>query len=61
MECNRDRIYTVEEVADILSIAKESVYDLIKRKELKASAVTPRAIRVSGADIWEFYDKKAKG
>ena len=60
MECSKERIYTVEETAEILSIAKETVYDLIRAGTLKASAITPRAIRVSGQAIWDLYDNSKK-
>ncbi|KLU64082.1 helix-turn-helix domain protein [Desulfosporosinus acididurans] len=54
-----DVSYTPEEVAKILKISKFTVYEIIKRGELKAYHIG-RKVRVEGADI-ESYKQKLKG
>lgn len=53
-----DVSYTPEEVAKILKISKFTVYEIIKRGELKAYHIG-RKVRVEGADI-ESYKQKSK-
>ncbi|WP_407313500.1 substrate-binding domain-containing protein [Desulfosporosinus sp. SB140] len=56
---SNDVSYTPEEVAKILKISKFTVYEMIKRGELKAYHIG-RKVRVEGADI-ESYKQKSKG
>jgi putative molybdopterin biosynthesis protein len=51
-------IYTPEEVAAELKIAKNTVYELIKRGELPAYKVG-RQVRIDGSDL-ELYKQKGK-
>jgi putative molybdopterin biosynthesis protein len=54
-----DISYTPKEVAEILKISKYTVYELVKRGELKAYHVG-RKVRIEGEDI-ENYKRKSKG
>ncbi|MDQ7093293.1 helix-turn-helix transcriptional regulator [Desulfosporosinus sp. PR] len=56
---SNDVSYTPEEVAKILKISRFTVYEIIKRGELKAYHIG-RKVRVEGADI-ESYKQKLKG
>jgi putative molybdopterin biosynthesis protein len=56
---SNDVSYTPEEVAKILKISKFTVYEIIKRGELKAYHIG-RKVRVEGSDI-EDYKQKLKG
>ena len=54
-----DVSYTPKEVAEILKISKFTVYELVKRGELRAYRVG-RKIRIESADI-ENYKRESKG
>lgn len=47
---------TPQEVADILKIAKNTVYELIKRGELNSYRVG-RKVRVDSKDVEEYKNK----
>lgn len=53
---NEIRIYTVEEVADILKVTKRSVYTYIKDKKIKATKIA-KSWRVAHKDLEDFIAK----
>ncbi|GLC81173.1 substrate-binding domain-containing protein [Lacrimispora brassicae] len=55
-----EKIYTTQEVADQLKIKKSTVYELIKRGELKASKVG-KQIRISQEQLAEYLKAPDKG
>ena len=54
MEDKRRRYMTVLEVAEYLSIARSTAYDLISSGELKAKRFGKRAIRVHIEDLQRY-------
>lgn len=48
------KVYTTDEVADMLKISRNSVLKLIKRKELKAKKVA-RKWRITEGHLQEFF------
>lgn len=55
MELQANRIYTVEETAEILSIRRETLLKLIYAKNLEASKLG-RLWRIKGSNIDKFLD-----
>lgn len=53
MELNKDKIYTVQNTAEVLGIRRETVLKLIYNKKLRASKVG-RIWRIHGDDIFKF-------
>ena len=51
------KFYTPEEVANILRISKHTVYELIKRKELKSKKIG-RVYRISEEALREFTEEE---
>ena len=49
------KIYTTDEVADMLKISRNSVLKLIKRKKLKAKKVA-RKWRITEGHLQEFFN-----
>lgn len=54
---NDNSALTPQEVADILKIAKNTVYELIKRGELNAYRVGKK-VRVDAKDVDDYKNKK---
>ncbi|MCG7345222.1 helix-turn-helix transcriptional regulator [Sporosarcina sp. ACRSL] len=52
--------YTTEEIADLLKVSKLTVYDLIKKGELRAYRVG-RQMRVDAEDLEAYKDKSKSG
>lgn len=52
--------YTIEEVASLLKVSKLTVYDLIKKDELRSYRVG-RQMRVDWKDLEEYKEKKKTG
>lgn len=50
---------TVTNVADNLNLNRKTVYALIDQGELKASYITPRALRVSAESVEALLAKNA--
>lgn len=55
MELQSNRIYTVEETAEILSVRRETLLKLIYAKDLEASKLG-RLWRIQGTNIYKFLD-----
>lgn len=51
-----DKIYTIEETADVLSLNVDTIRKLIRKGDLKASMVTNK-YRIPGRSIDEFMRK----
>ena len=49
------KIYTTDEVADILKISRDSVLKLIKKRELKAKKVA-RKWRITESYLQDFFE-----
>ena len=49
---------TVVEVASILGLSKDTVYDLVRNGELKAVKLNPKAIRVKKEDLNSYIAGK---
>lgn len=50
------KVYTLEEIVDILSVTKRTVYNYIKKGDLKATKIG-KYWRVQHNDLQEFLDK----
>lgn len=55
-----DKLYTAQEIADKLKIKKNTVYELIKRGELKSTKIG-KQIRISQHDIDVYLNQPAGG
>jgi excisionase family DNA binding protein len=55
-----DEFLTVDEVAERLNVAEQSVRDMIDRRELRAVRVGVRWIRVRQSDLNAFLETPAK-
>ena len=51
------KVYTTDEIANMLKISRPSVLKLIKRKELKAKKVA-RKWRVTESHLQEFFNEE---
>ena len=54
---NKKDFYTVEEIARMLSLNKNTIYTLIKDKKLKAIKISRKAIRIKREDLDTFLSK----
>ncbi|HHW39667.1 MAG TPA: helix-turn-helix domain-containing protein [Syntrophomonadaceae bacterium] len=54
------KVYTVQEVAKILKVKKDYVYELIYAKKLKAFRLSERRFRVSEEALREFIRQEEK-
>ena len=50
-------LYTLQEAADILKVSRQSVYNFVKDKRLKAAKVG-REYRVTKEDLKEFIESQ---
>lgn len=48
-------LYTVKEASKVLKVNTDSVYDLIKKKQLPA--LRPGAMKIRGSDLERFIEK----
>ena len=58
MSTHQDASYTTEEIADLLKVSKLTVYDLIKKGDLRAYRVG-RQMRIDAEDL-EAYKERSK-
>lgn len=56
----KDALYTPEELAEILKISKYTVYEMIKRGDLKAHRIG-RSLRISEQQLDRFLKKQGSG
>lgn len=54
IEDSAEKLYSIKEVADFLSISVQTVKKLIEKGRLKAIQITDKCIRVSPEDLSEF-------
>lgn len=48
-----DKFYTLQEVADILRVTRQTIYNFVSEKKIKASKIG-REYRVSEKDLQDF-------
>ncbi len=58
MSTHQEASYTTEEIADLLKVSKLTVYDLIKKGDLRAYRVG-RQMRIDAEDL-EAYKERSK-
>ncbi len=56
----KDVLYTPEELADILKISKYTIYEMIKKGDLKAHRIG-RSLRISDQQLDRFLKKQGSG
>ena len=61
MELNKDRVYTIEETAEILQVHPDTVSRFIRDGKLPCAKLGDRTIRVQGGDIQMLLDAAKKG
>lgn len=54
MEDNELEMLTINEVAELLSVTRQTVNTLVKTGKLKKIKIGDRAVRISRADLEEF-------
>ena len=58
IDLNRERPYTLQEVADILRVTRQSIYNYVKNKRLRA-VKAGKAYIVLPEDLQAFLDANA--
>ena len=57
MTIEQGRLYTLKEVAEILKVSRQTIYNYVTAKRLKATKLAgQREYRVTAEDLQEFID-----
>lgn len=59
-DSNTPEIMTLEQVAELLQVSYQTVYKMVREKELKAKKVG-RSYRVLRKDVIAYFDKPKSG
>lgn len=56
MEITENRLYTIEETAQMMQLSYDTIRRYIREGRLKCSRISATVVRISGTDLLEFYE-----